>query len=244
MKKSFLPGHTNLEILDMHLASFFSLHRPISVSTTIPPPINDEAFNAIFDSKSMSRRGRDEVMDTLSSTVRSIENATRGRNAGSQASSSADMDVIHLDSVSEEDLHTSIGEFAKRLAPFNPPAPPEPYNEEDLAADDARSELDSSLRTFSTVLTIHESVHPDGHKTYEAHVSPFVHEDMEAPGSSSVESEDPSNGLVRKSYIERVYNDKMQAISVRRQRKLKMKKHKFKKLLRKTRTLRRKLDKA
>jgi Mitochondrial domain of unknown function (DUF1713) len=36
---------------------------------------------------------------------------------------------------------------------------------------------------------------------------------------------------------------KMYAISVRRQRKLKMKKHKFKKLMRRTRTLRRKLDK-
>ena len=36
---------------------------------------------------------------------------------------------------------------------------------------------------------------------------------------------------------------KIYAISVRRQRKLKMKKHKFKKLMRRTRTLRRKLDK-
>lgn len=231
----------------MHLASFFSLHRPISVNTAVPPPVNDEVFNAIFESKSLSRRGREDVMNTLSSTVRSIENATRGRNVGSQASSSADMDVIHLDSVSEEDLHTSIGEFAKRLAPFNPPPAPEPYNEEDLVANEsatAQSELDSTFRTFSTVLTIHESTHPDGHKTYEAHVSPLVNEDMEAPGSSLVESEEPSNGLTRKSYIERVYNNKMQAISVRRQRKLKMKKHKFKKLLRKTRTLRRKLDKA
>lgn len=36
---------------------------------------------------------------------------------------------------------------------------------------------------------------------------------------------------------------KMYAISVKRQRKLKMKKHKYKKLMRRTRTLRRKLDK-
>lgn len=36
---------------------------------------------------------------------------------------------------------------------------------------------------------------------------------------------------------------KLYAISVRRQRRLKMKKHKYKKLMRRTRTLRRKLDK-
>ncbi|KAH8695557.1 hypothetical protein BGW36DRAFT_299157 [Talaromyces proteolyticus] len=245
-----VPSTHHLLPQDMHLASFFSLHRPISVTTTIPPPTNEEAFNAIFESKSMSRRGRGDVLDTLSSAVRSMENATRGGNFTTQASSSignGDMDVIHLDGVSEEDLHNSIGEFAKRLAPFNPPAAPEPFNEEEgLVANSAEQEAeDSSLRTYSTVLTIRESVHPDGHKTYEAHVSPLVSEDMEAPGSINADFEDPNtNNLVRNSYIERVYNNKMQAISVRRQRKLKMKKHKFKKLLRKTRTLRRKLDKA
>jgi Mitochondrial domain of unknown function (DUF1713) len=36
---------------------------------------------------------------------------------------------------------------------------------------------------------------------------------------------------------------KMYAISVKRQRRLKMKKHKYRKLMRRTRTLRRKLDK-
>ena len=39
-------------------------------------------------------------------------------------------------------------------------------------------------------------------------------------------------------------NDIMHAMSTKRRRRLKMKKHKRKKLLRRTRTLRRKLDKA
>ena len=54
--------------------------------------------------------------------------------------------------------------------------------------------------------------------------------DIDAPGQSGVD------------YVERPYqNGSMQAISTKRRRRLKMKKHKHKKLLRRTRTLRRKL---
>lgn len=56
---------------------------------------------------------------------------------------------------------------------------------------------------------------------------------------------DPQRGIVISQIRrERARNEmgKMEAISVKRQRKLKMKKHKYKKLMKRTRTLRRKLD--
>lgn len=208
------------------------------------------------------------MINTLASAVQSMEHAYQGeddlRHAVTQASvSNAEARIIHLDDVSEEDLHNSIAEFARQLTPFNPPAAPVPYTTEELAAQDAATadasaieeENPTNVRTYSTVLTIRETAYADGQRTIDTYVSPLPHQhqqDMEAP-SAFIDSEtglvvdETSNrsGNPPSSYIERTINNTtMHAISVRRQRKLKMKKHKFKKLLRKTRTLRRKLDKA
>ena len=68
---------------------------------------------------------------------------------------------------------------------------------------------------------------------------------MNAPGATENESfiDVPRNK--GNTYMERLRNNRtMHAISTKRRRKSKMKKHKYKKLLRNTRTLRRKLDKA
>lgn len=127
------------------------------------------------------------------------------------------------------------------------------------------SEAEPSEQTFSTVLTIRESRNADGRKSYEAYASPFVRiDDMEAPsaqGESSIyqdqETSDRSVSEPKQSFLQRMVirqlqwersqgqrqRERMYTISVKRQRKLKMKKHKHKKLLKKTRTLRRKLDK-
>lgn len=148
--------------------------------------------------------------------------------------------VIHLDEVSEEELHSSIAEFASRLTPFQPPPAPEPYNPEDTAIDNVEAvsdDADANIRTYSTVLTIRETAYADGQRTIETSFAPLV------PSEETATIDEPVVGA-GKSYIERTVNRTMYTISVRRQRKLKMKKHKFKKLLRKTRTLRRKLDKA
>ncbi|OKL62031.1 hypothetical protein UA08_02252 [Talaromyces atroroseus] len=251
-----VPSTQDMPMQDVHLASFFSFHRPISVSNSIPPTTNDDAFNAIFESKSMSKKGRTDVINTLASAVQSMEHAYHGqddlRHAVTHASvSNADPRIIHLDDVSEEELHTSIAEFARRLTPFNPPAAPKPYNAEEIAAAeegpvDVVAEENPNVRTYSTVLTIRETAYADGQRTFQTYVAPLVpeeqHGDIEAPSANETALDEPNRP--NSSYIERTVNNTMYAISVRRQRKLKMKKHKFKKLLRKTRTLRRKLDKA
>jgi len=62
------------------------------------------------------------------------------------------------------------------------------------------------------------------------HGAPF-----HAPAPPRQEMEEPVDG-------DAVGNEKMHAISVRRQRKLKMKKHKYKKLMKKTRNSRRRIE--
>lgn len=160
----------------------------------------------------------------------------------SNAEPAAAARIIHLDEVSEEELHSSIAEFASRLTPFQPPPAPVPQPIQEDAALNESAELaadDADIRTYSTVLTIRETAYADGQRTIETSFAPLV------PSEDTIIIDEPAatNGP-GKTYIERTVNRTMYTISVRRQRKLKMKKHKFKKLLRKTRTLRRKLDKA
>ncbi|GFF50956.1 hypothetical protein IFM61606_04189 [Aspergillus udagawae] len=238
-----VPSTQHLQPHDVHVASFFSIHRPISVSTTVPPPSSAEAFDAIFTPKKPSKPDTADVILTLSSAVHNMENAAY--NLGEQEDQ---MNILSrgfneaegLDGMNMSELRISIEELTKRLRPFQPPPPPVPYDE---AKDASAAEETSS---FSTVLTIHESTYPDGRKTYQAHASPFVPtQDLEAPGAGENDSIIDIPHGSENSYIERLRdNNTMHAISTRRRRKLKMKKHKFKKLLRRTRTLRRKLDKA
>ena len=108
----------------------------------------------------------------------------------------------------------------------------------------AEALAEQETSTYSTVLTIREQRHADGRKTYEASTGPFGRSDMEDPerGFTIDAPADSPSGM---TYVERVrHNRTMHAISTKRRRKIKMKKHKFKKLMRRTRTLRRKLDKA
>jgi Mitochondrial domain of unknown function (DUF1713). len=109
-------------------------------------------------------------------------------------------------------------------------------NSSEAMESEAQNQHESS--TYSTVLTIRETLNSDGRKTYEASTGPFVRDPehgvtIDAPGSTS--------GM---TYVERRrHNQTIHAISTKRRRKAKMKKHKFKKLMKRTRTLRRKLDK-
>lgn len=262
----------------------------MSVTTSVPSNSSPDAFSSIF-SKASSKPRNNNVVHTITSAAQSIEKAIQKkggqpaqsseeselRAAVAQASSSnAESNVTHLDGVPTQDLRESIQEFAKRLRPFNPPPAPVPADEsnsvdpmqgEEHESDPAyasNTEADKEQQSYSTVLTIRESKHADGHKTYEAHTTPFVQVDeleapthfngpiMEEPASGRT-SKAPGRSLRRmrigeerwQNFLNRRLQDRsMHAISVKRIRKLKMKKHKYKKLMRKTRSLRRKLDKT
>ncbi|KAI9374295.1 hypothetical protein BJX61DRAFT_498986 [Aspergillus egyptiacus] len=237
-----VPSTQHLQPHDVHIASFFSIHRPISVSTTVPPPSSSEAFDSLFVSKKPARNEADDVILTLSSAVHTMENAAHRLGEHDGSMSAFEMEGNQFDSLDMSELKLSVEEMTRRLRPFNPPPPPLPFDETENAAVMDFPETSS----YSTVLTIQESTHSDGSKTYEAHTTPFIQaQTMEAPGAdeSGAVIDLPDNSQT--TYIERLRNNAtMHALSTRRRRKLKMKKHKFKKLLRRTRTLRRKLDKA
>lgn len=193
-------------------------------------------------------------MYTLSSAAQSMENSAQ--HLSEQGGHQLAVDVQPYDAMNMTDIKHSVEELTKRLRPFHPPPPPVPFDQaKNIAGNNNAKQLEVSpssspskeTSTYSTVLTIHESTDAIGRKTYEAHTTPFVRaKDMDAPGATQNESlNDQPLRNSGKTYIERMRNNRtMHAISTRRRRQAKMKKHKLKKLLRRTRTLRRKLDKA
>jgi hypothetical protein len=235
---------------DVHVASFFSIHRPISVTTTVPPTSSTEAFDAIFSSKKFLKNEPEDVIFTLSSTAQNMESMANGMSESDdqfgqlQRSFTSDPngDIHMLDG---PEAKMSVEEFTRRLRPFHPPPPPVPIDmnpSPDAMESEAQNQHETS--TYSTVLTIRETRNSDGRKTYEASTGPFVR-DMEDHEHEGITIDAPSGSASGMTYIERRrHNQTIHAISTKRRRKVKMKKHKFKKLMRRTRTLRRKLDKA
>ena len=118
---------------------------------------------------------------------------------------------------------------------------------------------------YQSLVTMRERTSRNGVKFFTAHATPLVRvsrakrtfsktkhprgQTIEIPSGTSMKTpfESSSPYLNRRNQNFRLPEGSdvtlMHALSVRRQRKLKMKKHKHKKLLRKTRNLRRKLDK-
>ena len=220
-----------------------------------------------------------------------------------------------------------------RYLPFVPPPVPRAADDaSDVSIPGEGTMSVTTRKAYSTTVTIVESTHPNGTKTYTAQASPVLSEEVDeydgvvpahasgssveaalpAPSTSSDEAStpapatfldrkrlllqrfnhhhrdrshawtptrrparidprdarnpsDPSNEVVTGHEIEapastpasapatepghgsdlgRASDRNMYAISVKRQRRLKMKKHKYKKLMRRTRNLRRRLDRA
>lgn len=108
----------------------------------------------------------------------------------------------------------SVENWAARLVPFSPPSAPVPYNP--LATE------------------------PEG-EAYSAYdVSATINQRITEVPLPSPQAHKPAT--FREHVAQRRYG--MLLISVKRQRKLKMKKHKYKKLMKRTRLLRRKLDRT
>ena len=147
-------------------------------------------------------------------------------------------EVEHLDNAPE---NAGMYVLSHRYQPFSPPPAPVPMDTaESLAAGaEAAESLEPQHRTYTAVLTIEESTDANGEGTYMAHSSPLVAEDPPTVPTRFLERMQIRNERYRNQHPEET---DMLAISVKRQRKLKMKKHKYKKLMRRTRNLRRKLD--
>ena len=254
--------------------------------------------------------------------------------AQSQASNNAETD--NLDNLHAKSFHINLQELAKNFRPFVPPPPPVPMGalreasgrrkaaagreqqqqqQQSQTTDQQHQQQQPTKQTtWTSTLTVYESTHPDGRKTYKTCASPItrmptspssikglrpqdsqeldvVQQEGRLHLSTSVggQEEDAEHGspqqqqqqqeirylppastlqpfLSRMQARQLSYADRldarfgrmrlqqveeegegeggMQAISVKRQRKLKMKKHKYKKLMKRTKNLRRRLDKT
>jgi len=230
------------------LSSFFSLHRPISITQTMPKSVTDEQFASIFAPRTKSSKVAD-TMSTISSTIDQLEGPMASMTIDGQQDAAANdgmhrMEIRNPDGT-ESSIYLQVDAMSGDFLPFRPPPLPQPQSNADAATAGAEvsehtDETTPLHRSYKAMFTIEESTEPDGQIRIVAH-SPRIMQD-----------EQP------RSFIERLAQRQlrldeargtrgaagMYAISVRRQRKLRMKKKKYKKLMRRTRNLRRKLDRT
>jgi hypothetical protein len=282
------------DFADFALSSFFSLHRPLNLSTPVPLPMSDEAWSAVFqpppidpwaNGNSAQRRPEDEII-APQSTMRLLEKPS-SQNPSLQweilqesPSNNNNSNVRHLDQPPAQAAKT-FDDLVAQFRPFHAPPPPEPILADSKPQPHRRTaRLPKMARPkhFRTTLDFTETQSPDGKLSYTVTQTPLM--PVPAPGFYT-----PSAAFLQKpdgvrTYMSRVRASQrssaqlvsvstthafreplsplravrrapgigkgvqMRLISVKRQRKLKMKKHKYKKLMKRTRNLRQRLGKV
>jgi hypothetical protein len=243
---------------DVNLSSFFSLHRPISVTTAIPPETTEAQFNSIFEPRIGNNSEKfAKVISTLGGFAENLESAAEADEDGNitwQVIEASSQDEMRKSDGQKGDM-SPLEQYLAQFRPFRPPPPPQPLNELSAISSKAKSKRTTSApqkgRSWSTTITITEYTNPDGKIMYANAIAEPV-----ALASSSPQVRQPF--LQRMRERERSWQEyregrsqqqapskkpDMKLISVKRQRKLKMKKHKYKKLMKRTRNERRKLGK-
>ncbi|KAL1639917.1 hypothetical protein SLS58_007505 [Diplodia intermedia] len=270
-----VPPTSYLQESDVAISSFFSVHRPISITNSIPVTSSESSFGAIFEPRKQSNASK------YGDVIYTLGNAVKGLEGGAQSSeetelreeimrqSAANDGAIHLDGPAPA-RQVSLNDLLSQMRPFNAPPPPVPFDHtqqngasaaeaaESKEAETQQKKLQKpQKKVWKATLTVTETTDTTGRKTFSATTSPVIR----MPTRSDGAIEDPAydEGItIRQPFLERMeireqewrkfirdrarnQNGTMHAISVKRQRKLKMKKHKYKKLMKKTRNLRRKL---
>ncbi|KAH6900030.1 hypothetical protein B0T10DRAFT_13457 [Thelonectria olida] len=239
-----VPNTHHMSQEALGLSSFFSLHRPISVTQTMPRAVSDEHFASIFTPRTKANR-MSNTMSTLSETIDQLEGPMAQMTIGGQQEQGMG-DAMHKVDIknpdgSESSMYLQIDTMSGEFLPFRPP--PLPQAQAAGEATNAIAEAESvedvpQHRVYKALFTIEESTDPDGQIRIMAH-SPRILQDAQ-----------PKSFLERLALRQLKFDEAnqgrrdMHAISVKRQRKLKMKKKKYKKLMKRTRNLRRKLDRT
>ncbi|KAF7553610.1 hypothetical protein G7Z17_g3515 [Cylindrodendrum hubeiense] len=240
-----VPNTHHMSQEALGLSSFFSLHRPISVTQTMPRTVSDEHFASIFASRTKSNRLSD-TMSTLSDTIDQLEGPMAQMTIGGQQEGQGMGEAMHKVDIknadgSESSMYLQIDTMSGEFLPFRPPPLPQPQAAAQADSAVAESEAVEDVpqhRVYKALFTIEESTDPDGQIRIMAH-SPRIMNDAQ-----------PRSFLERLALRQLKFDEAqggrrdMHAISVKRQRKLKMKKKKYKKLMKRTRNLRRKLDRT
>ncbi|KAK3645635.1 hypothetical protein LTR56_009075 [Elasticomyces elasticus] len=309
---------------DTSLSSFFSLHRPLSLTSTIPPSTTTEHFNSLFQQHNHQHSSTDQwaagnsaqgkpedVIYSLHSAIESLESSANVVASTQEDSHGVRWEVLqespsnaehprHLDGQPQPTMKAkTLEEVVATMRPFHAPPPPHSFVEaaSSKIVPIARTRktagaVDGKVKTktYQTTITVHETTAKDGRKSYSAESSPII--SVREPRTqtnpaltTSARSSKAAGGIwasaavpyrpvqpfrhrmLRRGrmyllqsktagvvgaqsaetgrFIRKAPSGKrvtMWAISVKRQRKLKMKKHKYKKLMKRTRNLRRRLD--
>ncbi|RKF62504.1 putative duf1713 domain protein [Erysiphe neolycopersici] len=235
-------------------AAFFSLHRPISITNGFPQPVTDEAFASIFTPRTRSSKSQ-EVILALSSTLDSFNTVTESLDTfNSESHQNQWSELEESDAGKSESLYQSpeihrlhvnqiLGTpqyfMSGKYTPFNPPQPPQPLSIIKTLGTRNTEAQENRPRIYTAVLMVKESIDSNGDVTFTAQHSPLTAEEQ-----YEIPNHPPRRFKTQLAQyrVKKTTQAEKQAISVKRQRKLKMKKHKYKKLMRKTRNLRRRLD--
>lgn len=271
------------------MSSFFSLHRPISVTRGLPRNVTDDAFASIFATPTRGQKAA-QVMSTLSRTVEELEQPMAGLSvqqqpqqqhadsvATAQAYDQAAMQMRNADG-SETSVALQVENMSGQFLPFRPPPLPLPESAsrtsnnsitskdatETSAAgiaseEEAAAQQDAHTRVYKAVFTIEETTDANGEVKIMAHSPELIEEEGSLSSGEEVESVSrltsgtatmeatAADTLTPRTFLERMalrqlrYEDArsqratLWSISVKRQRKLKMKKKKYKKLTKRLR---------
>ena len=235
----------NAVTIDVHVASIFALHRPISVVAPLPPPVTSNQFAKLFAVRKSGKPPPEQVMLTLSAAVKSLDqmaqraelrqrqgsprqqqngtmSGTDLRNAVTQAVNSVNEQPTHLDG--PPTTASSLDEIVKNFRPFVPPPPPMAWS------DRGRARTAKAIRASTPV------------ELPAAGLDPTTNEAPSAPDQTPFRERMQERHQAWEQRVRQRHELVWRAISVRRQRKLKMKKHKYKKLQRRLRNLKRRQD--
>ncbi|KAI9708202.1 MAG: hypothetical protein M1820_004156 [Bogoriella megaspora] len=255
-----VPPTNHLEQKDIGLSSFYSQHRPISLTTSTPPSSSTAAFNKLFEERPTAKNIH--LMDAnQASFYQSFEDKMNSINV-----ETTDLELQSSGNASRRETRPTVEEIVASKTPYIPPPPPTSQIERTskrASASRKKSEqrqLESVPRqiSYKTTILLTGSVYANGKWTFTASTSPL--EKVPTPTSEPVDEPRRKHQIkIQQPFLERMMirqrslnefrrerttrnRGNMLLISVKRQRKLKMKKHKYKKLMKRTRTLRRKLD--
>ncbi|KAI5922041.1 hypothetical protein F4810DRAFT_675204 [Camillea tinctor] len=244
-----VPSTQHISKDKMALSAFWSLHRPMSVTHCYPKVVTDDAFAQIFAPRSRANKVSD-VVSTISRSVEQLEQPMQSLSLGEgeavmdpNSEQVHKIDLKHPDGT-ESSVYVQLNTMSGQFLPFRPPPipgstgqPAEAKSEE--AAASATEVHEPQHRTYKAIFTLEETIDESGDARIVAH-SPQLVEESEATVPRTF-IERMALRQIRRENVRGQGLD-MYAISVKRQRKLKMKKKKYKKLMKRTRTLRRKMD--
>ena len=212
----------------------------------MPKTVSDEQFAAIFAPKSKTNK-INSTMSTLTSTIDQLEGPMASMTIDGQQEGQEDMQRLEIRNPdgSDASIYLQVDHMSGEFLPFRPPPLPQPQSAleaesanaeaaEGVGADEAAQQ---NYRSYKAMFTIEETTEADGQVRILAH-SPHI-----------VQDEQPRGFMARFAQRQMKVGGtragrEMYAISTKRQRKLKMKKKKYKKLMKRTRNLRRKLDRT